>query len=103
MYIPPGGSYPIPVREEGDPSLVEIVGERHGLPLSSRSITEMVEDYNNEFVFSLSQKRSIERRSPKRFESQLAVEFLDEWAEFQTKVGKLTVQQAHAIDNLRFS
>jgi hypothetical protein len=71
--------------------LREFVQERGGLPLSSRTIEEVAEDYEIENMCMASLARSLERRGPKRVCWGLTI-----------KVGE-TELSAHDIKSRRFS
>ncbi|HET7673418.1 MAG TPA: hypothetical protein VFK11_02830 [Candidatus Saccharimonadales bacterium] len=103
MHRPDTGSYPIPEHKEGDPTLAEIVQERNGLTLSSRTVDEMIEDYNREIVYTASREEHLQRRHPKRFESKLVVDYLDTWAGIEKAVGSEAVRHARALSNIQFS
>lgn len=93
--------------ERGDPqSLREVVVEFHGLPSGSRDPEDVMQDWQNGYVFADSQQRSAERRKPTRGRSWLgdiAVSYLDIFADLEdefrdllTDKTALPVQTANA-------
>jgi hypothetical protein len=87
--------------EKGTMSISELVEQTHGLPASSRTPEEVDEDYRNELEFTRSLGRSLVRRDPKRFESEIVVDILDDLGEVfakQTKsVGEIATKPVKSI------
>jgi hypothetical protein len=89
--------------EKGTMSISELVEQAHGLPLSFRTPEEVDEDYRNELEFTRSLGRSLVRREPKRFESEIIIDILDDISdELEERAKKLvntSTQHLHFINH----
>ncbi len=68
--------------------------------LSSRTTEEIYQDHANEVAFQASQNRSLIRRKPERYESQLVVNFLDEISDRAKQIGQLALIRVRSLEIL---
>lgn len=98
ISISGGDSYPPYIFDETDPiRLTEVVAGANGLALSSRSVDEIMMDYDIERRAINSQEASMSRRKPKRYESQLVVDFLDDIDSSIMAIGAMVAKHARVI------
>lgn len=71
----------------------KVILELNTLPLSSRTVEEILGDHAIEFACLASYNRSVIRRGPKRYESQLVVDYLDFLDASTHKAGSLAAGQ----------
>lgn len=69
-------------------NLRTVVFTEHGLPYMSRTIEEMVDDFETEKAFLRSQEMSMERRIPAGYRSEVVMSGLDAYSEIQQKIVK---------------
>jgi hypothetical protein len=98
VYVKGGETYPDYVFDDKDPvPLKNVVSEQNGLPLSSRSTEEIELDIQTEFSFIISAKRSIIRRKPRRYQSELVVAYLDSLDGAFQRIGGIAINHVHLL------
>lgn len=107
----------LPVKFSGEPlmyfgvypgssedSRIVLTDEFYSLPLGSRNVEEMLDDYQNEAAIRASQERSLARRKPARYKSELVVELLDDIDDrigtLTQKVGETSLKQIRILANM---
>lgn len=96
-YKVPRGQSPIKFVAQTDRRILEVF---HSLPLSSRTPDEVLYDHAIEFAFQASQNRSLLRRKPRRYESELIVRILDELSDTTDAIGERATSMALRHINL---
>lgn len=71
----------------------EVILELNTLPLSSRTIEEILGDHAIEFACIASYNRSAIRRGPRRYNAVFVVDYLDSLADETDTIGNLAAEQ----------
>jgi hypothetical protein len=73
------------------PSLSEVVTAENGLPLSCRTVAEIITDYETERAFTASSERSMDRRSFRKHEFRIVINLLDGLDERKKEVADMVI------------